>query len=140
MNESLAIQTCIQRQEEAGAATTGVCSDGGNSRLLVPGSPVAPDMECRNVSFELRNGHGDGHTDVSITPDGQTILTSGSDGECRLWQKEDEFQDCESFPVGTAVYAVAIQVLTGLCRLSFPSPISPSNRETSTTSLLMQTT
>lgn len=67
-------------------------------------------MQSQNVTSELRNAHGDGHTDVAFTPDGCAILTAGSDGECRLWQKEDEFQDCESFPVGSAVYAVAVQV------------------------------
>ena len=78
---------------------------------LLPAFP-RPHMECRNVSFELRNGHGDGHTDVAFGPDACSILTAGSDGECRLWQKEDEFQDCESFPVGSAVFAVAVQVVT----------------------------
>lgn len=67
-------------------------------------------MQSQNVTFELRNGHGDGHTDVVFTADGSAILTGGSDGECRLWQKEDEFQDCESFPVGSTVYAIAVRV------------------------------
>lgn len=67
-------------------------------------------MQSDNVTSELRNGHGDGHTDVAFIPDGSALLTAGSDGECRLWLKEDDFQDCESFPVGSTVYAVAVHV------------------------------
>lgn len=49
----------------------------------------------------------------------RALITAGVDGEARYWLASDEYQDSESYDVGTPVYALAVSVShnlrTGTC-------------------------
>ncbi|XP_064421197.1 WD repeat and HMG-box DNA-binding protein 1 [Latimeria chalumnae] len=56
----------------------------------------------------MRYGHPEGHTDVCFDDSGSYIVTSGSDGDVRIWESLED-DDPKSISVGEKVYSVALK-------------------------------
>lgn len=57
----------------------------------------------------LRADHSAGYTDLCYDDEGKYILTSGSDGDVRIW-KDMVDDDPESIKVGEIAHALAFKV------------------------------
>ncbi|KAI1895287.1 hypothetical protein AGOR_G00104740 [Albula goreensis] len=56
----------------------------------------------------MRYGHSEGHTDVCFDDTGKYIVTSGSDGDVRIWESLDD-DDPKSINVGEKVHSLALK-------------------------------
>lgn len=56
----------------------------------------------------MRYGHTEGHTDVCFDDSGSCIVTSGSDGDVRIWEDLDD-DDPKSINVGEKAYSCALK-------------------------------
>ncbi|KAJ8411876.1 hypothetical protein AAFF_G00155140 [Aldrovandia affinis] len=71
-------------------------------KSLIPWSTMPAERK------PMRYGHSEGHTDVCFDDTGKYIVTSGSDGDVRIWEGLDD-DDPKSINVGEKVYSLALK-------------------------------